>query len=109
ISVGGNTYHGGVDLAVPLGTQILAAKAGTVAKAGWGGAYGYTVYLDHQDGSQTRYGHMSRIWVVAGQVVGRGDILGLTGSTGASTGPHLHFEVRLDGRPVDPLAYLPRR
>ncbi len=106
VSVGGNTFHGGVDVAAPVGTPIGASKAGTVVKAGWGGAYGYVVYVDHGDGSQTRYGHMSQINVTAGSFVNQRDVLGLVGSTGASTGPHLHFEIRFDGRSVDPLGYL---
>jgi murein DD-endopeptidase MepM/ murein hydrolase activator NlpD len=106
ILVGGNTFHSGVDVASPTGTPIAAAKAGTVVKAGWGGAYGYVVYIDHGDGSQTRYAHMSQIKVAVGKYVNQRDIVGLVGSTGASTGPHLHFEIRLEGRSVDPLGYL---
>jgi murein DD-endopeptidase MepM/ murein hydrolase activator NlpD len=106
ISVGGNTFHSGVDVASPTGTPIAAAKAGTVVKAGWGGAYGYVVYIDHGDGTQTRYAHMSQIKVEVGRYVNQRDIVGLVGSTGASTGPHLHFEIRLEGRSVDPLGYL---
>ncbi len=106
ISVGGNTFHAGVDVAAPVGTPIIASKAGTVVKAGWGGAYGYVVYIDHNDGSQTRYAHMSQINVAAGSYIDQQAIVGLVGSTGASTGPHLHFEIRFEGRSVDPLGYL---
>jgi len=106
LTVNGNHYHGGVDLAAPWGTEVDAARDGVVVKAGWGGTYGQTVFLDHGDGSQTRYAHLSRILVRVGQVVRQGDALGQVGSTGASTGPHLHFELRFDGRAVDPLAYL---
>jgi murein DD-endopeptidase MepM/ murein hydrolase activator NlpD len=106
ISVAGNRFHGGIDLAAPSGTPIAAARDGVVSKAGWVGAYGYVVYLDHGDGSQTRYAHMMRIDVEAGADVRQGDRLGLVGSTGASTGPHLHFELRFAGRAVDPLLYL---
>jgi murein DD-endopeptidase MepM/ murein hydrolase activator NlpD len=109
VSVGGNTFHGGVDVAAPTGTPIAASKSGTVVKAGWGGAYGYVVYLDHGDGSQTRYAHMSQIKVTMGSFVNQQDVLGLVGSTGASTGPHLHFEIRFEGRSVDPLGYLATR
>ncbi len=106
LSVNGNHFHAGVDLAAPFGTAVHAARDGTVAKAGWGGSYGYVVYLDHGDGTQTRYAHLSRIDVRVGQALRQGDVLGRVGSTGASTGPHLHFELRFDGRAVDPLAYL---
>jgi murein DD-endopeptidase MepM/ murein hydrolase activator NlpD len=107
ISVGGNTFHAGVDVAAPTGTPIAASKAGTVVKAGWGGSYGYVVYIDHGDGNQTRYGHMSQINVSVGSYVNQRDTVGLVGTTGASTGPHLHFEIRFEGRSVDPLGYLP--
>lgn len=106
LTVNGNHYHGGVDLAAPWGTEVDAARDGVVVKAGWGGTYGQTVFLDHGDGSQTRYAHLSRILVRVGQALRQGDALGEVGSTGASTGPHLHFELRFDGRAVDPLAYL---
>jgi len=106
LSVNGNHFHGGVDLAVPLGTPVHAARDGIVVKAGWGGTYGNVVYLDHGDGTQTRYAHLSRIEVRVGEALRQGDVLGLAGSTGASTGPHVHFELRFDGRAVDPLDYL---
>jgi murein DD-endopeptidase MepM/ murein hydrolase activator NlpD len=107
LSVNGNHFHAGVDLAVPLGTPVHAARDGVVVKAGWGGTYGNVVYLDHGDGTQTRYAHLSRIDVQVGERLRQGDVLGLAGSTGASTGPHVHFELRFDGRAVDPLEYLP--
>ncbi len=106
LSVNGNHFHAGVDLAVPLGTPVHAARDGTVVKAGWGGTYGNVVFLDHGDGTQTRYAHLSRIEVRVGESLRQGDVLGLAGSTGASTGPHVHFELRFDGRAVDPLDYL---
>ncbi len=106
LSVNGNHFHAGVDLAAPMGTPVHAARDGTVVKAGWGGSYGNVVFLDHGDGTQTRYAHLSRIDVRVGETVRQGDVLGLVGSTGASTGPHVHFELRFDGRAVDPLAYL---
>jgi murein DD-endopeptidase MepM/ murein hydrolase activator NlpD len=86
---------------------VHAARDGVVVKAGWGGTYGNVVYLDHGDGTQTRYAHLSRIDVQVGERLRQGDVLGLAGSTGASTGPHVHFELRFDGRAVDPLEYLP--
>jgi murein DD-endopeptidase MepM/ murein hydrolase activator NlpD len=107
ISVGGNRQHGGVDLAAPPGTPVAAAKDGTVTQAGWLGAYGYAVYLDHGDGSETRYAHLSTVNVVPGQHVRQGGLLGQVGSSGAASGPHLHFEIRLSGVAVDPLPLLP--
>jgi murein DD-endopeptidase MepM/ murein hydrolase activator NlpD len=106
ISVGGNRYHAGIDIAAPHGSLIRAARDGVVVKAGWIGAYGYAVFLEHGDGSQTRYAHMSQIEVSLGEALRQGDTVGLVGSTGASTGPHLHFELRFDGRAVNPLPYL---
>lgn len=107
ISVGGNRYHLGLDLGAPSGTAVMAARDGTVTRAGWTGAYGYAVYLRHADGYETRYAHLSRVAVTIGDEVLRGATIGGVGSTGASTGPHLHFEVRADGRALDPLAILP--
>ena len=106
VSVGGNRNHGGIDIAAPSGTPVAAAKGGTVGFAGWNGAYGYTVFLDHPDGSQTRYAHLSAWYVEPGARVLQGETLGLVGSTGASTGPHLHFEIRLGGVAVNPLPLL---
>lgn len=106
ISVGGNTFHGGIDIAASTGTAILSSRAGTVTRSGWGGGYGWVVFVDHPDGSQTRYGHMSKLAVTEGMTVAQGQQLGWVGSTGASTGPHLHFEIRFNGRAVDPLGYL---
>ncbi len=109
VSVNGNRYHGGLDLAAPLGTPVRAARTGIVTRAGWWGTYGNVVVLDHGDGSETRYAHLSSVLVRVGQALRQGDVLGKVGSTGASTGPHLHFEVRFDGRAVDPLPYLQGR
>lgn len=95
--------HHGVDIAAPWGTPVRAAAAGTVVYAGWFGGYGKLVVVDHGGGIATLYGHLSSIAVSAGQPVAAGDLVGRVGSTGYSTGPHLHFEVRVDGRPVDPL------
>ena len=103
---GASTYHKGVDWAVPTGTAVYASCGGTVAKAGWGSGYGYVVYIDHEDGRQTRYGHLSKVLVKAGQTVKQGDRIALSGNTGVSTGPHLHFEILINGSQVDPLKYL---
>jgi murein DD-endopeptidase MepM/ murein hydrolase activator NlpD len=108
ISVNGNTFHAGLDIAAKIGTPIAASRPGTVTKASWGGSYGYVVFIDHGDGSQTRYAHQSQLGVRVGQYVNQGDIVGFVGTTGASTGPHVHFEIRFDGRSVDPLGYLPQ-
>lgn len=108
ISVGGNRFHGGIDLAVDSGTPVAAALDGVVVRSGWVGAYGYAVYLEHGDGLQTRYAHLSELLVEVGDSVRQGDIIARTGSTGASTGPHLHFEIRVQGQAVDPLTLLSR-
>ncbi len=101
-------YHSGVDIANKIGTPILAADAGKVIVAGWPDnvGYGNRVMIDHGNGFITLYGHMSRIDVTAGQTVNRGNVVGLMGSTGRSTGPHLHFEIRVNGHTQDPLSYL---
>lgn len=106
VSVNGNRYHGGLDIAANMGTPVVAARSGVVTRAGWWGSYGNVVVLDHGDGTETRYAHLSAVTVRVGQGLRQGDVLGRVGSTGASTGPHLHFEVRFDGRAVDPLPYL---
>ncbi|MFC4636787.1 peptidoglycan DD-metalloendopeptidase family protein [Deinococcus hohokamensis] len=98
-------FHGGIDLAAPFGTPIYSAADGTVTQSGYG-AYGLNVYTVSGD-STLIYGHMSRAAVVSGQTVRRGQLLGYVGCTGVCTGPHLHFEVRLGGQTVDPLALLP--
>ncbi len=98
--------HEGIDLGAAYGTPIAAAAAGVVIYAGWEGGYGNLVVIDHGGGLATAYGHQSRIAVAAGQSVSQGEIIGYVGSTGHSTGPHLHFEVRVDGEAVDPLGYL---
>ncbi|MDQ7800882.1 MAG: peptidoglycan DD-metalloendopeptidase family protein [Armatimonadota bacterium] len=95
--------HHGVDIAAPWGTPVRAAGGGTVVYAGWFGGYGKLVVVDHGGGVATLYGHLSSILVSLGQRVGEGDLVGRVGSTGYSTGPHLHFEIRVNGRPVDPL------
>src|SRR5207302_1136725 len=102
--------HPGIDLAATPGTPIVAAAGGRVTQAGWFGGYGNYTCVEHgQVGGQrlsTCYGHQSRSAVAVGQQVVAGQVIGFVGSTGASTGPHLHFEVRLDGRPVDPAPWL---
>ncbi len=103
---GASTYHKGVDWATPIGTPVYASCGGTVAKAGWGSGYGYVVYINHEDGRQTRYGHLSKVLVKAGQSVKQGDKIALSGNTGVSTGPHIHFEILINGKQVNPLNYL---
>lgn len=103
---GASTYHKGVDYATPTGTAVVASAAGTVVKAGWGSGYGYVVYIQHSDGRQTRYGHLSKVLVSAGQTVSQGQRIALSGNTGVSTGPHLHFEMLIGGVQVNPLKYL---
>jgi murein DD-endopeptidase MepM/ murein hydrolase activator NlpD len=98
--------HEGIDLGAAYGTPIAAAAAGTVIYAGWMEGYGNLTVLDHGGGLSTAYGHQSNIAVALGQQVTQGQIIGNVGSTGHSTGPHLHFEVRVNGAPVDPLGYL---
>ncbi len=103
---GASSYHKGVDWAVPTGTAVFASCGGTVAKAGWGSGYGYVVYINHEDGRQTRYGHLSKVLVKAGQTVKQGERIALSGNTGVSTGPHLHFEILINGSQVNPLKHL---
>lgn len=98
--------HTGWDLSAASGTPIASATAGTVILAGWFGGYGTTVVVDHGGGLTTLYAHQSSLAVSYGAAVGAGDVVGYVGSTGLSTGPHLHFEVRVDGNPVDPAGYL---
>ncbi|MBR4085365.1 MAG: peptidoglycan DD-metalloendopeptidase family protein [Lachnospiraceae bacterium] len=103
---GASTYHKGQDWATPVGTPIYASSGGTVAKAGWGSGYGYVVYINHTDGRQTRYAHLSKVLVKAGQTVKQGEKIALSGNTGISSGPHLHFEMLIGGKQVNPLKYL---
>lgn len=98
--------HEGIDVTAPMGAPIEAPAAGTVVSAGWETGYGNTVVVDHGYGLRTKYAHASRLLVKAGQKVTRGQQLALVGSTGLSTGPHLHYEVHVNGRPVDPLRYV---
>ncbi len=105
-TAGASTYHRAVDWAVPTGTSIYASSGGVVTKAGWGGGYGYVVYISHEDGKQTRYAHLSRVQVTVGQSVKQGDKIALSGSTGIASGPHLHFEILVNGVKVNPMDYL---
>jgi len=101
-------YHKGLDISNKSAPPILAADAGKVVLAGWPDSIGYgnRVIIDHGNGFQTLYAHLSRIYVVAGQTVNRGDQVGQMGSTGRSTGVHLHIEIRKNGVALDPLGYL---
>lgn len=103
---GASTNHQGIDWATPVGTAVMASSGGTVTRAGWGSGYGYVVYIQHADGRETRYGHLSRVLVNVGDHVDQGDKIALSGNTGRSTGPHLHFELRINGVAVNPLEYL---
>jgi murein DD-endopeptidase MepM/ murein hydrolase activator NlpD len=101
------TLHPGIDIGVPTGTPIHAAASGTVIWCGWMSGYGNLVMIDHHNGLATLYGHQSQIAASCGEQVSQGQLIGYVGCTGFCTGPHLHFEVRLNGNPVDPLGYLP--
>jgi murein DD-endopeptidase MepM/ murein hydrolase activator NlpD len=103
----GRHRHTGVDVAAPYGEVIRAADSGTVLYSGWWDGYGKAVVIDHGKNISTVYGHMSRIYAQNDNTVKKGQIIGLVGSTGYSTGPHLHFEVRVNGKPTNPMPYLP--
>ena len=104
---GTTKYHSGMDIGVDYGTPILAADSGTVIYSGWLGGYGYAVMIDHGSGLVTLYGHNQALNVYEGQYVTKGTCIAYAGSTGYSTGPHCHFEVRLHGEVTEPLNYLP--
>ena len=104
--LGGRNYHTGVDIGAAGGTNILAANSGKVIKAGWNNSYGYMVMVDHGGGIVTLYAHSSKLLVKTGDVVTRGQAIALIGSTGMSTGNHLHFEVRVNGKYQNPLNYI---
>jgi murein DD-endopeptidase MepM/ murein hydrolase activator NlpD len=91
---GNRRFHSGIDIAAPSGTPVVATGSGTVVLAGWNGGYGKTIVIQHNDTQQTLYGHLSEVSVQPGQTIERGTVIGLVGSTGNSTGPHLHFESR---------------
>ena len=103
---GSPAFHTGVDISTRWREPVLATAAGTVIRSGWSGDYGNVVEIDHPAGYQTVYGHLDVILARKGQAVKRGDQIGLVGSTGRSTGPHLHYEIRLANRAVNPLEYI---
>lgn len=103
---GTTIYHSGIDIGVDYGTPVHAADGGVVVEAGWISGYGYAVIIDHGNGLSTLYGHNQELAVSEGQSVSQGQVIAYAGSTGNSTGPHVHFEVRANGDPVDPSAYL---
>ncbi|MDU2283720.1 murein hydrolase activator EnvC family protein [Clostridium sp.] len=104
---GQSGFHTGIDLASPSGTPIKASKSGTVVYSGWQGGYGQVVIIDHGGGYRTLYAHCSKLNVVKNQKVSRGQVVALVGSTGNSTGPHLHFEVRVNNKHQNPRKYVP--
>ncbi len=101
-----NHVHGGLDIAAPYGTNIKAAAEGTVSYSGWMSGYGYLIIIDHANGVQTYYGHCSKLYASVGDVVSAGDVIAAVGSTGNSTGNHLHLEIRLNGNKIDPQLYI---
>jgi murein DD-endopeptidase MepM/ murein hydrolase activator NlpD len=105
-TTGAQEFHEGIDIGAAQGTPIRAAASGTVTFAGQMSGYGNVVILSHTGGLQTRYAHQSAMSVTAGQTVAAGEVIGVVGATGEATGPHLHFEVRLNGVAVDPAPYL---
>lgn len=105
-SAGNYEFHSGQDIDAPWGSMVVAGASGKVNFVGWQNGYGQLVVLDHGGGLTTRYGHLSQIDVFQGQTVRRGEFIGKVGSSGRSTGPHLHYEVRINDDPVNPLQYL---
>jgi murein DD-endopeptidase MepM/ murein hydrolase activator NlpD len=102
----GNYAHTGVDLAAPIGTPVRASDAGTVSYADWAGAYGYLIIIDHGNGHESYYAHLSSLGTQVGTQVPKGRAIGWVGSTGRSTGPHLHWEYRINDEPVNPWDYI---
>jgi len=98
--------HEGLDFAAPMGSPIRAVSSGRVVYSGWATGYGYVVIIEHQKGLRTLYAHNSKLLVSVGESVGRGEVISRSGNTGNSTGPHLHFEVQVNGRPENPLNYI---
>ncbi len=107
---GGRSYefHAGMDIDGERGDSVMAPANGTILKAGWQGGYGNMIEIDHGNGLTTRYGHLSKIEVQVGDVITRGQLIGLVGSTGRSTGPHLHYELRLNDKSINPRLLLPQ-
>ena len=103
---GTSRLHAGTDFGVDEGTPVHAADGGVIVEAGWISGYGYTVIIDHGNGMSTLYAHNSDVAVSPGQTVSKGQVVSYSGNTGGSTGPHLHFEVRINGEPTDPMGYL---
>ncbi len=108
-SVGGTRFHEGIDIAAPIGTEVIASGDGVVTFAGYRGGYGRALVIDHGFGISTIYGHNSQVFVQEGQRIRRGMTIAAIGMTGRTTGPHLHYEVQVDGVPVDPMRYLATR
>lgn len=104
--LGGSRFHAGMDFPAPTGTPVYATAPGMIAGAGWCGNYGYCVVIDHGRGYSTLFAHLSAVLVDSGSLIGSGQAVGRVGTTGLSTGPHLHYEVRQNGRPLDPGRYL---
>lgn len=104
--LGGRRGHKGIDLSSPIGTPIYATADAVVTRADWFSSYGLFISLDHGASLETRYGHLSRLNVAEGQAVKKGDLIGYVGTTGRSTGPHLHYEVRVAGAAVNPIPYM---
>jgi murein DD-endopeptidase MepM/ murein hydrolase activator NlpD len=104
--LGGRRQHTGIDLAAPTGTPVYATADGVVSRADWYSSYGLYIAVEHGASMQTRYAHLSRVAVTVGDSVKKGDLIGYVGSTGRSTGPHLHYEVRIDGLAVNPIPYM---
>jgi murein DD-endopeptidase MepM/ murein hydrolase activator NlpD len=104
--LGGRRQHSGIDLAAATGTPVYATADGVIGRADWYSSYGLYVAIEHGASMQTRYAHLSRLAVAAGDNVKKGDLIGYVGSTGRSTGPHLHYEVRIDGLAVNPIPYM---
>ncbi|HWU01934.1 MAG TPA: M23 family metallopeptidase [Novosphingobium sp.] len=104
--LGGYRMHKGIDLSSPVGTPVYATADGVVARADWFSSYGLYIQIEHGGAIETRFGHLSRLNVAAGQFVHKGDLIGFVGTTGRSTGPHLHYEVRVEGVAVNPVPYM---
>jgi len=103
---GEGVFHSGVDICVPYGTRVESGGDGIILQAGWDAGYGNEIVVDHGYGMTTKYGHLSKIFVVVGQEVKRGQVIGAVGMTGRATGPHLHYEVIVNETPVNPMKYL---